>query len=371
MYNASSVKNEVIGLIGWRQNIDSSGIQLTNMITSSSGLYYNDIHPLLTIDNLISIAPDFYQLYEDESQRNNEFTAWLKEKTEAGIIKAIDSWIEKKVKVKTAKNLIKRAILFNTQGANTQTIPQTNVVGLEIKPRFTRSVKVSIKKIGLHFDTAEVVTIKLFKSGKETPEQTLSASVTEGKTLKWFIADWELQGNHTYYLVYDSAAITGKAINDVVDYNFERNGLTVFPYDSKLAVTGISTNQGIDSLFDTSKLAYTISSNYGLNLDIVAQCDYTDFIIEQQDLFKTVIARQVAVDLIREMAYNPNSRLNRNQANIARNEVLYEIDGDTQGRKGGLGQKLEDAIEAITFDSTGIDKDCLPCRKRAVKYRTI
>jgi len=71
------------------------------------------------------------------------------------------------------------------------------------------------------------------------------------------------------------------------------------------------------------------------------------------------------------MAYNPNTRVNRHESNVKRNEILYEIDGDTQGRKGGLRYMLDKAIDEIQFDMTGIDKVCLPCRRRGVKYTSV
>lgn len=371
MYNANSLKTGLIGLIGWRQNIDSSGIQLTDLTSTSTGLYFNDIHPLLTFDNLVSVAPDFKQLFTTPSEQNTKFTNWLKQKTEAAIIKAVDSWLEKKFTVKTANNLLKRSILFNTQGNIADTIARSNNVGLEIAPQFTRGVQVKIERIALHFSDAQTISLKLFKSGFSAPIKTQDFIIS-GNTMEWFdLTDWTLEGNHTYWLVYDSSSITGNAINGVKKYDYENQGYVFFPYDSKIGVTAISTSESIASIFDVSKLQYSVSQNYGLNLDMNAQCDYTSFIVEQKNLFKTVIARQVAVDILRELAYNPNSNINRNVSNIQRNEILFEIEGDTQGRKGGLKKDLEDAIDAIMFDTTRIDKDCLPCKKVGVKYSVV
>jgi hypothetical protein len=51
MYSVSEIKSGLIGLIGWRQNVDITGVQLTDLTTTTSGLYFNDEHPLLTFDN--------------------------------------------------------------------------------------------------------------------------------------------------------------------------------------------------------------------------------------------------------------------------------------------------------------------------------
>jgi hypothetical protein len=127
-----------------------------------------------------------------------------------------------------------------------------------------------------------------------------------------------------------------------------------------------------NNLWDLARNNFTVETNYGLNLSLDARCDYTDFIVDQKTLFKTLISLQVGMDLLREIAFNPQSRINRNEANVTRSQLLYEIDGDTQGRNdfSVLG-RYKKALEAIQFDTTGIDKTCLPCRRQAIRHKAI
>ena len=62
MYNADELKAGLIGLMGWKQNEDSSSWQLTEMLTSETGTFYNTAHPLLTFDNLVSISKRYDDL---------------------------------------------------------------------------------------------------------------------------------------------------------------------------------------------------------------------------------------------------------------------------------------------------------------------
>lgn len=123
-------------------------------------------------------------------------------------------------------------------------------------------------------------------------------------------------------------------------------------------------------LWDIAYTMYTNTLNYGLNCEITVGCDLTDFIVEQRAIFQTVIQRQVAAIALRTLAMNPNVRVNRNQSNASKMEILYELDGNVEGRPGGLGYDLKKAFEALRLDTQGIDRICLSCNNRGVKYRT-
>ena len=85
-----------------------------------------------------------------------------------------------------------------------------------------------------------------------------------------------------------------------------------------------------------------------------------------------MIAKQLAIDILREFAYNPNVRTNRHSINAARTDILYEIDGDSSSmKKSGLSYQLEQAIKAVMLDTKGIDRVCQPCVNNGVRYRTI
>ena len=125
-------------------------------------------------------------------------------------------------------------------------------------------------------------------------------------------------------------------------------------------------------MWDISDNLYTYTTNYGLNLQVTMECDLTDILVAQKRSFQNVVGLQLAADMIREFAYNPNFRINRMQQNFSRNELLYELDGDSQGyKKSGILHRLEKAMEALSVDTTGINRICLPCKSEGIRYRTI
>ena len=75
--------------------------------------------------------------------------------------------------------------------------------------------------------------------------------------------------------------------------------------------------------------------------------------------------------MLRTIAMNPDVRVNRNQVNVTRDQILYELDGNPQGRASGLGYELKQAYKALSFDTKGLDRICLQCNNNGVAYRTV
>ena len=126
------------------------------------------------------------------------------------------------------------------------------------------------------------------------------------------------------------------------------------------------------ALWDIENNQYIYDTNYGLNLDISISCDLTNFIINNKYIFQDIIAKQLAIDMLREFAYNSNVRTNRHAINAARVDILYEIDGDSSSmKKSGLSYQLDNAFKAINLSTKGIDRICLPCVNNGIRYSTI
>ena len=89
-------------------------------------------------------------------------------------------------------------------------------------------------------------------------------------------------------------------------------------------------------------------------------------------MFTDAIAKQVAVDMLKEFAYNPAVRTNRHSINATRMDILYALDGDSSSmKKSGLSYELEMAINAIKINTAGQDRVCLPCANGGIKWRTV
>lgn len=427
MYRASAILESWRGLIGWRQNYDPNGKQLEDeMVESASNMFYQDEHPMLTLQNLESIMPDYslvnYPAWDiatnykaDEVVKNagvnykakrdnvglipgdnleddwkvfNPFSEWLKQKTDAGIIDTIIQFLEKKELNKTAKTIIERKSLFDGIGKIDDTIPNKDRrAGFEIVASRSMGLTVRLDRIGLQRTTAGDVTIQLHHSSKETPLKTLILSFTKPNSIHWFDLGWDLpyisddtDGGGAYYVTYKQTGTSGLAIKKEKEWNeapcegcVSKTELNTWKAYSSFVEFHPFTVPEIDgeNLWDIDDNRYEYSSNQGLNFQISLYCDYTDFFTEQRDLFKSVLRKRVAINLLRELAYNTNSRINQSESTVTRQQLLYEIDGDTRGRKTGINHDYIQSMDAISLNTEGLNRLCLPCKSNGVRYRTV
>lgn len=374
MYDVSQVLAAFSDLIGWRQGVDPNSWQLTALLNSTSGLWYNDVHAMVTIENLMSVADQFAQIHQgNEAARDAAFTQWVRERTDAGITQTLNDWINEKSLNQTSGNLLSDDELFESTGnIADKEAAIDKVVGLEIIPSRSKSMVLNLKEIGLQFDTAQTININLFQAGQSAPVQTKSIVYSAANSVQWEPLDWQLSQGKVYWLGYDQGAISGMAINGVRDYNYLNGGLTSFPTGRFYQATAFNVDTVFGALWDLKQNAYTISTNYGLNLKLSVECDYTQFIINHKKLFQTAVWLRVGMNMLKEIQFNSNARANRNEANLSVNSLSFEIEGDTQGQDDfSLYRRYKKALSAIHFDRSSIDKICLPCKKRSVNWKSV
>lgn len=438
MIRVIDLQKSLLHLVGWRQSYDKNdGTWLSDSLTESeSGLYYQDSHPLLTLQNLQSIAPDFkninYKVYsytesykEGEIVINNDtyykalqdipantvditntdyweetspFSEWLEVKTTASITKAINRFINEKVLKGTLKTLCEKKTLFDGTGRIYDTIKnKKNLVGFEIVPIRSNGVTTKINKIGLQFSKPGTYTIYIMHSSLVEPYYKGTFTKVSGNTMEWFTPSQDLylpyesdkiDSGGSWYICYLQSGLpeTSNAIRKNRDWSKGPcNECSRHEYESwqlwsrYLEVHPFYVNEELTTkendelqLWDIRNNIYDYSTNFGINLDITVACDVTNFIISQKELMQDYICKSLAVDFLREFAYNPNVRTNRHSINATRPDILYELDGDSSSLKqSGLSYQLELALKALNISTEGIDRVCMPCINHGVKYRTV
>lgn len=446
MARAIDIQEKLLHLIGWEQNYDTSDLKISDALTvSESGLYFQQIHPLLTLQNLSCIAPDFKNIeyaeynpempyskgnivkYNDTTYKalqksvgrqpdteseywveTNPFSEWLESKTKASIQKAISRYCNEKIAQGTYKTLCENRTLFDGTGRLVDVVKnRKNLVGFEIVPVRAKGVTTKINKIGLQFTEPGEYTLYLMHSSMDAPVKIIKLNKIRDNSAEWFTVDdlylpYQSEDNDaggSWYLCYFQSELPegSQAIRKDKDWSKEpcnscsrREYLAWMAWSKYIEVHPFFVNEELIEavnfnddfnndfekqalhLWDVENNQYTYDNNYGLNLELTISCDITDFIIEQRMLFQDVIAKQVAVDMLREFAYNANVRTNRHSINASRLDILYEVDGDSSSmKKSGLSYQLDMAFKAIKLSTEGIDRVCLPCKNNGVKYRTV
>lgn len=446
MVRAIDIQEKLLHLIGWEQNYDTSDLKISDALTvSESGLYFQQIHPLLTLQSMSCIAPDFKNMTFEEynaekpySKGNvikygsllykalqnstgkqpdieseywvetNPFSEWLESKTKASIQKAIARYCNEKIAQGTYKTLCENRTLFDGTGRLVDVVKnKKNLVGFEIVPVRAKGVTTKINKIGLQFTEPGEYTLYLMHSSMDAPVKIIKLNKIRKNSIEWFSLNdvylpYQSEDNDaggSWYLCYFQSELPegSQAIRKDKDWSKEPCGscsrkellawmawskyIEVHPfYVNEELVEAVNFNDDFNEdfakqpihLWDIENNQYTYDNNYGLNLEITISCDITDFIIEQRMLFQDIIAKQVAVDMLREFAYNANVRTNRHSINASRLDILYEVDGDSSSmKKSGLSYQLDMAFKAIKLSTEGIDRVCLPCKNNGIKYRTV
>ena len=427
MIRIADIQDKMLHLVGWKQSYDLSDIMLSSNITQTeSGMYFQQIHPLLTLDNLRSIAPDFqnfnWQVYDvnkayksgevvrvDDSlykalqdvpaetdildseywTETNPFSEWLEEKTKASIVKLVNKFINMKLVDKATKSLIENKILFDGTGRLTNKIENRNrLVGFEIDTVRSKGVTVKIDKIGLQMTEPGSYTLYIFHSSNPEPIYTLTFEKTKANSLEWFKPKEDIllpyesantDAGGSWYMVYKQSELPENARAIYKDRDWSTGPCKACSRSEFLAYQAWSRYIEVhpfyiseDEEFDPEIMNFTYDKNYGINLEVSAYCDLTDFIIKQRAMFQDVLSKQVAIDFLREFAYNPNVRTNRHSINASKLDILVELDGDSNSmRQSGLSYELDIALKALSISTQGLDRVCLPCVNNGIKYRSI
>lgn len=326
---------------------------------------------------------------------------FVKNLTINGINTAIQQFIQVKQLAQETRNLLERRTFFDGAARLQATIdPIGKIVGFEIVPVRSMGVTTKIERIGLQMvGGTGNVKLYLFHSSQVDPIRTIELNYTNIKGgFQWFDMSNDPiylpyiagSGNGTdaggaWFLCYNQNELPAgmQALNVSKDWSVEPcqtcsggsieswREMTKYIQVSPFCIHAPSDFAEYPEIFDIAKIGYTNTMNYGINAEISIGCDLTDFIISQRAIFAQVVQKQVAANMLRTLAMNPDVRVNRNQINATRDQILYELDGAPQGRASGLGYELKQAYKALEFDTRGLDRVCLQCNNHGVRYRTI
>ena len=341
----------------------------------------------------VGIAPyqnrDTWEWYDGLSE-------YLKDLTARGIATMVQTFVQMKNLQQETRNLLERRTFFDGAGRlNATIVNRGRLVGFEIVPFRAMGVTTKIERVGLQMTGGTgSVRLYLFHSSQVDPVKTVDVEFTQTNGgFQWFTLDdvylpYISESNDAggaWYLCYNQNDLPEgmQAINVARDFSREPCGtcnygnlaawreLTKYIQISPFCTSALKTFKDYPEMWDIADNAYTNTVNYGMNVEVTVGCDLTDFIIEQKQIFANVLQKQVAAIALRTMALNPDVRVNRNQSNISRQQILYELDGDSRGKDFGLGTDLKDAYRALSLDTRGLDRICLSCHNGGVKYRTV
>lgn len=231
MIQNKKIQDELLHLIGFEQGNTGDVKVSADLAISRSGLYFQQAHPLITLANLRSIAPDFdnngqeldvtaafkkgtayskgsivyymdayYKAVADNASSDNLtntsqwvitdlFSVWLEKKVRASISKAVNRFYLEKQSSGMTNALCENKTLFDGTGRLTDTITnRNNLVGFEIVPVRAKGVTTKINRICLQFTAPGKYKLYVMHSSAVKPVRTIEVE-KQTKGTEWFAID--------------------------------------------------------------------------------------------------------------------------------------------------------------------------------------
>jgi hypothetical protein len=426
MYRENDLMNCLHGLAGWRQNTNPDYESLAPSITTSiSGLYFQEVHPLVNLENIDQCFKNYdyynYPAYTENGayaigdkarySDNKVYEAtvviaaapavlnpahWTEVKlrsqkleaiTRSGTNKIVSAVVTGKKMEGIGKSIFENIQLFGGVGdLMNKVVKEGRFVGLEIRVKDYRDISVFIRRIGTQFSLANPdFKLYLFHSSQPEPVQIIDMNLSRANAFSWTDSDVILRYLNSqqmpggaYYLGYYEDDLLGMAINkgydfshvpcgtcnnDLALYNTWSSFVAVKPFSvsasylvDKLPDYSDPENPVLPILWDLAANQWAYVNNFGLNLDLTVGCDITDTLCRERRLLTDAILKQVAVDVLLEIAYSTRNNV---IAKEVRDLAIYAL--EDQDKNIGLKSQLEKAIKAVSFDFSDLSDICLPC----------
>ena len=425
MLNVAEIKKEFTGLIGFSDDMSAhTQVLSSNLKQSSSGVYFQDAHPLVTLQVLEEIAPRDLRLlrfpevediayakgsivrngtqlyvalvdttYNSATTRftvdweeTTLFSIWLASKVEASVSKVVQTVLAASAINLDARNILAEAPLLIGAGYIKDTIlNNNNLVGVIIEQKAVKGVSLKINRIGFQSTNTGAIPLYIYHSSSATPVKTITLTKNAANSFEWSVQNDLILSNYSYgpsgywiiaYNQNDLQNIDSQAIKMPVNLNQAcatcRQASILGRFIDVVAFS-VDNSTFDGKLWDQNNNIYHTDTNFGLNLDISVVCDFTEIFTSHKNEFVNLIKLQFAVDMLREYIYNANARVNRTAAIASRADVVYALDGDSSkfSRRSGLSYDLERAYNAFMINTKGFNTRCLPCSRQGVKYKSI
>ena len=332
MFDSEIIKSELFGVVGFQSSPNPEYDILSDEVqASSSGLYFQDIHPLCDIDIIREVQP-----YADIT--DDAFSDYLEEKIKSAAVKVCGN-------VFTESGILENSPLYCDIYKKDKLQENDNsFVGFEIRPIAQKNISVIINSVSLDFNADTTVKLLLFNSNIKTPVQTKTISVTsDANTL--VSLNWRLPYSGTYaggrwYVGYLNTGLgEAQAYNRDDAYKFFSHAII-----DPVKIAAVTT----ESLWDYEYLNHG-SYNYGLNFDISTVQDFTDIIVSNKNRFAQAIAYQFAANMLEQVMYtrrdNAIERDTKAQAALALNGNSGEIDG--LSKSVGIIRRLNAEVQSL------------------------
>ena len=343
MYLTNEIKTAFKNLVGVQAGFGKD--------SSESGIYANDHSAFIKTKTMEAVRP------EDDTNSD-----WMERIYDGAVGYIINRWWSEKMAQKTAHGLIQdgQVLPYKLQGQRVEN-PDNTWFGVRIKTKADTTVRTFLDNFSVRALEPFEGTLSLFASDVGNPIE-VDFNYTKNSGFEWLDIPEQhsaLRSGVIYYLIvqYPKDSIyVNEITDDVLLWQSPRCGFVDVHY--------FYTDNLPKNVVQESGLTFVEHDSFGINLNLRVKCDYTDFIIRHKSYFAYALSLKLAINILEEMQANADQRVNHKALNIRFDHIGYILEGNPDMKERGLKGQLTQAINAIKFDTKGIEAICLPCNKR-------
>jgi hypothetical protein len=423
MYRETDLINCLFGLAGWRQNVNPDYPSLVpSLIQSDSGLYFQDDHPLVTLEYLdqalknydrfvyaawaigttyaalarVSKANKVWESLQAANIGNDPeevgslfwsevslFNEKLTHITRAAINKVVARvFTDKKIDGAT-KSIFENIQLFSGPGSLiNKEIGLGRFVGFEIRLKNHRDITTILRRIGTQFSAANpAFELFLFHSSQEDPIATWDLNLTKVNSFEWSLLpddngkDWalrfldpDLQPGGAFYLGYYESDLVGMAINRGYDFatppschSCGDNYRFWSKWSQYVEITPIEVAAGDLPVAATLWNIERMSRQWSKNYGLNLDLSVRCDVTDFFCRERTLFTDVIIKQVTHDvLEHIAYSSRNNVIAKETRDSAMFELNS----RKPSAVKRLDDAIKAISFDVSDLNESCLPCNDK-------
>ncbi len=109
----------------------------------------------------------------------------------------------------------------------------------------------------------------------------------------------------------------------------------------------------------------------GFELEYSYICDFTQHVIDNADKFIYAIQLLYAIKFLEELVSNPHSTINRNEANVNKDDMVYQLDGNVNTKGYTLKGRFMKAFKSISPEFLPNGGVCSKCQNSKLSWGTV
>jgi len=430
MYRHDKILTCFTGLIGFSDDYDVEVPEIdADLNESSSGRYVNELHELLTYENILLTASNFVkiQVKEWDSAKNyklnavvkdgvkvwrairannniqpvegddwsetNLFSAYLRTKYNSAVINLVDKLFTEKKLNEQARTLLDDQTLFVGHGAVQDAISNSGAFrGLKIAVK-NPDTSIVLRWLGLQLTGAQAdFKVYIYHSSRATPIKVINFAHGSLVTYQWHkieetllsYLDLSLDQSAAgyFYIGYYEADLTGgiQVISKQIDFTGHydcgtcsdaiENSRRYNSWSNLFSVQSFYVRaEDLDlvdhTLWPSSKERNEDMMTPGLNAQFAVECDLSDVLCRNTRIFTDALAQQLKVDFLKTMLFT--SRNNNQHEKLSRLSALALGDEQNPGEL----DELDKTRKAVSIDLNGLSKICSKCVSGKFKAKSV